>query len=322
MFGKQAVSSETICDRIREEIIPILYQVAGNDEITFHNPHSVHCWEKNDCKKADCVAHGSTDVACWYRAGTYCYGTTQGDFVDKCGGCRQCEVFKESCPTLCEEVGEALNHLLFSLREEKKTSRKHLEKIEYLNKELLSAVENLDSRNREIQELVITDKLTGIYNRNYLTTVIDDEILRSQRGDDPLTVMMIDLDDFKLVNDTYGHACGDSILSNLGTMLRKTLRKCDRAFRYGGEEFVVVLSGTDLTMAWILAERIRKTYEKEPIVVETKDRLQKTVLQTMSIGLAAYRKGMTQGALLEQADAAVYKAKSEGKNRVSRFGID
>lgn len=197
MFGRQAVSSETICNRIREEIIPILYQVVRNDEIMFHNPHIVHCWEKKGCEKRDCVAHGHTDVPCWYRAGTYCCGTIQGEFVDKCGGCRQCDVFKESCPTLC-----------------------------------------------------------------------------------------------------------------------------DRAFRYGGEEFVVILSGTDMTMAWILAERIRKTCEKEPIVVETKDGVEKTIFQTMSIGLAAYRKGMTHCALLEQADAAVYMAKSEGKNKVNRFGID
>lgn len=322
MFGKQAVSDETICNRIREEIIPILYQVTRNDEIMFHNPHIVHCWERKGCDKSDCVAHGNTDVPCWYCAGTYCCGTVQGQFVDKWGGCRQCDVFNASCPTLCEEIGEALNSLLFSLREEKRTSRKHLEKIEHLNKELLSAVENLDSRNREIQVLVITDKLTGLYNRNYLTTVIDDEIVRSQRSNDPLTAMMIDLDDFKLVNDTYGHAYGDKLLSNLGIMLRRTLRKCDRAFRYGGEEFVALLPGTDMTMAWILAERIRKTYENEPIAVETKDGVQKTIFQTMSIGLAAYRKGMTHSALLEQADAAVYKAKSEGKNKVNRLGID
>ena len=322
MSDEQVVSAETICNRIREEIIPILYQVASNDEIRFYNRHIGRCWERKGCQRSDCIAYRDTEIPCWYRAGTYCGGTVQGSFVEKCGGCRECEVFKEACPTLLEEVGEALNHLLFSLSEEKRNSRRHLEKIEYLNKELLSAVENLDSRNREIQELVITDRLTGLYNRNYLMTVFDDEILRFQRGEDPLTAMMIDLDDFKLVNDTYGHACGDRVLSFFGTMLNRILRKCDRAFRYGGEEFVVVLPGTDMTMAWILAERIRKNYENEPFVVQAKDGVQKIILQTMSIGLACYKKGMTAGALLEQADAAVYQAKSEGKNKVNRFGID
>lgn len=321
MSDREVVSDETVCNRIREEIIPILYQVVSDNEARFHNPHIDRCWESKGCQKTDCAGYGDTEVPCWYRAGTYCGGTIQGAFVEKSGGCRECEVFKEACPTLLEEVGEALNHLLFSLRKEKKNSQKHLAKVESLNKELLSAVENLDSRNREIQELAITDKLTGLYNRNFLMTVLDDKIFRFQRGE-ALTVMMVDLDDFKQVNDTYGHFYGDKVLSFFGTMLIRTLRKTDRAFRYGGEEFVAVLSGTDMTMAWVLAERIRKLYENEPFVVQTKDGVQKIILQTMSIGLASYKKEMTAAALLEQADAALYKAKSEGKNRVNRFGVD
>lgn len=323
MLGKKGTdAANAVCDRIREEIIPILYQVVQSDETRFQNPHAVRCWERKGCTKTDCPAYGTTDVRCWYRAGTYCGGVIQGTFVDKCGECRQCDVFRESCPTLVEEVGEALNNLLFSLREEKKSSRKQMEKIEYLNKELVSSLENLDSRNREIQELVITDKLTGLYNRNYLMTVLDDEIMRFQRGNDPLTVMMIDLDDFKAINDGYGHALGDKILSAFGIMLHKTVRKYDRGFRYGGEEFVVVLPDTDMTVAWILAERIKKTFESEAFSLETGDAPGKSVSLTLSIGMAGYRKGMSAGALLEFADEAMYKAKSEGKNRVVRYGID
>ena len=319
---KLAVSGEAICSRIREEIIPVLYHVVHDDEITFQNPHVVHCWERKKCERVECPAYGNTEVPCWYRAGTYCGGTTQGTFVEKSGGCRQCDVFHASCPTLVEEIGEALNNLLFSLREEKTTSRKQFEKIEYLNRELLSSLENLDTRNREIQDLVITDKLTGLYNRNYLTTVLDDEILRFERGNNPLTVMMIDLDDFKSVNDTYGHTYGDKVLSSFGIMLHKNLHKYDRSFRYGGEEFVVVLPDTDATMAWIVAERIKKIFEKEPFVFDTKDGTRKTVSLTLSIGLAGYKRGMSPGALMEQADEAMYKAKSEGKNKVIRYGID
>jgi diguanylate cyclase (GGDEF)-like protein len=312
---------DTVCIRIREEIIPILYQVVADDDVMYQNPHRVSCWRRKGCSRSDCQGHADSDLPCWYLPGTHCCETA-GSFAEKLSWCRQCEVFRDSCPTLVEELGEALNHLLFSLREEKKGSRKHLKKIEYLNKELLCAVENLDSRNREIQELVITDRLTGLYNRNYLMTVLEDEILRCQRNEDPLTVMMIDLDNFKSINDSYGHASGDRLLSHFGALLQRTLRKCDRAFRYGGEEFMAVLAGTDLTMAWILAERVRTTYHQEPITVQAKDGTEKSIFQTMSIGLAAYRRGMSVGALLEQADAAVYQAKSEGKNRVIRFDID
>lgn len=319
---KQADSDETIRDRIRSEIIPVLYNFARNDEMKFQNPHFVNCWESKGCGMKDCPAYGKTDIPCWYLAGTYCGGKIQGAFAEKCGGCRQCEVFKELCPTVVEEVGEAVNNLLYTVREGKKASRKQLEKIEYLNKELLSALENLDTRNREIQELVITDKLTGIYNRNYLTTVLEDEIQRSQRGKSPLALMMIDLDDFKPINDTYSHGFGDKILSFLGGMLQSTIRKCDRPFRYGGEEFVVVLPDTDTTIALAVAERIRETFGKEPFAVEENDEIRKTVYLTLSIGLATYGPGMSAGALLKQAELAIYKAKSEGKNRVARYGID
>lgn len=322
MHGKkQADPVETICDRMREELIPILYQVVQSDEIRFLNPAAIRCWDKNECVNTDCPAYGKEDIPCWYRVGTYCGGVVQGSFVEKCGGCRQCEVFKQTCPTMVEELGEALNHLLLSLREERKNARKQLKNIEHLNRELVSALENLDTRNREIQELVITDKLTGLYNRNYLLTSLEDEILRLQRGDDPFTVMMIDFDDFKSINDTYGHACGDTILASFGNMVRGIIRKHDRPCRYGGEEFVILLPNTDMTVAWILAERIKKTYAKEAFSVETGDGT-KSVFLTLSIGLAPYQKETSAGALLEQADEAMYKAKSEGKNRVIRYGID
>jgi diguanylate cyclase (GGDEF)-like protein len=319
---KPADSDENIRDRIRNEIIPILYNFARLDEMKFQTPHFVNCWERKGCEMKDCPAYGNLESRCWYLAGTYCGGKIQGAFAEKCGGCRQCDVFKEFCPTLVEEVGEAVNNLLYMVREGKKASQKQLGKIEYLNKELLSALENLDTRNREIQELVITDKLTGIYNRNYLTTVLEDEIQRSQRGNNPLALMMIDLDDFKPINDTYGHGFGDKILSFFGAMLQSTIRKCDRPFRYGGEEFVVVLPDTDPTIALVVAERVRETFEKEPFAVDAKDEIRKTVYLTLSIGLATFGQGMSAGALLKQADLAIYKAKSEGKNRVVRYGID
>lgn len=319
---KPVDSGEVIRDRIRNEIIPILYEFAQLDTAKFQNSHSVRCWESKGCEMKDCPGYGNTENRCWYLAGTYCGGKIQGTFVDKCGGCRECGVFQETCPTLVEEVGEAVNNLLYLVREGKKAAQKQLGKIEYLNKELLSALENLDTRNREIQELVITDKLTGIYNRNYLSTVLEDEIQRSQRSNSSLALMMIDFDDFKPVNDTYGHGFGDKILAFFGPMLHATIRKCDRPFRYGGEEFVVLLPDTDPTIALVIAERIRESFAKEPFVVEEKGVIEKTIHLTLSIGLATYGPGMSSGAFLKQSELAIYKAKSEGKNRVVRYGID
>lgn len=323
MTGKgKENSAEAVRKRIQTEIIPVLYQAPCEENIKFLNPHVVPCWIKKECARIDCPAYENMEVRCWYTAGTYCGGAVQGTFADKYGNCRKCAVFQESCPTLVEEVGEALNNMLSVLDKEKQSNRKQMQKIEYLNKELLSSLENLDARNREIQELVITDKLTGLYNRQYLSTILEDEVNRSQRGKNPLTVMMLDVDDFKNINDLYGHTYGDRILSCLGRVLRDSVRKSDRPFRYGGEEFLVVLPDTDSSVAWIVAERIRKAFEREHFSVKPKDGIQKTFSLTLSIGVAGYVQGVSVSALIKRADEAMYQAKSEGKNRSIRYMVD
>src|SRR6266581_686152 len=316
------ISAEAIRKRIQQEIIPVLYQAPCQDEIKFHNPHVVPCWIRKECERTDCPAYENMEVRCWYAAGTFCCGAVQGTFAEKYGNCRKCVVFQEACPTLVEEVGEALNHMFSVLDKEKQTNLKQMQRIEYLNKELLSSLENLDTRNREIQELVITDKLTGLYNRQYLSTILEDEVNRSQRVKNPLTVMMIDEDDFKQVNDLYGHTYGDRVLSCLGRVLRDVVRKSDRPFRYGGEEFFVVLPDTDPSVAWIVAERVRKAFEKERFSIKTKDGIQKSFSLTLSIGFAGYVHGLNAGALIKRADEAMYQAKSEGKNRSIRYMVD
>ena len=323
MAGKRKEdSAEAVRRRIQLEIIPVLYQAQCTDEIKFHNPHVVPCWIKKECDRIDCPAYENMEVRCWYAAGTYCGGAVQGTFADKYGNCRKCEVFQESCPTLVEEVGEALNNMFSVLDKEKQTNLKQMKKIEHLNKELLSSLENLDARNREIQELVITDKLTGLFNRQYLTTILEDEVNRSQRSKNPLTVMMIDMDDFKPINDMYGHTYGDRVLCSFGRVLRDAIRKSDRPFRYGGEEFFVVLPDTDSSVAWIVAERIRKAFEKEHFSVKTKDGIQKTFSLTLSIGIAGNVQGINASALIKRADEAMYQAKSEGKNKSIRYAAD
>lgn len=315
-------SIEMIFRRIREEIIPLFQQAIHDDEVYFHNPSIPSCWEIKECLKKDCPDFGKISTRCWQSAGTFCGGKVQGTFTDKYESCLQCNIFKQSCPTLVEELGENLNNLLFLLRKEKSTTQKQMKKIDYLNRELLSSLENLDGRNREIQELVITDKLTGLYNRHYLRTVLDDEFHRCERGEYSFSLMMLDLDDFKSVNDTYGHIKGDEMLSSLGRMLREDVRKGDRSFRYGGEEFVVILPNTDMTITWMIAERFRKRFEGEGFAFEGKDAILKTISRTLSIGIACYEEGITAEKLIKRADEAMYKAKMEGKNKVIRYGMD
>jgi len=310
-----------IVARIRKEILPLLDAAIGDDAIVFENPHLTACWKAMDCTHARCpVFNRAADLRCWHTAGTYCGGKAQGAFTEKFKNCKLCEVYRAACPTIVEELGEGINNYLYLIRKQKKHNAKQLQEISYLNKELASAIENLDVKNREIQELVVTDRLTGLYNRGYLFTVLEDEIIRCQRYGPHLSLMMMDLDDFKVVNDTYGHLAGDRVLSALGAFLKKMTRKTDRCFRYGGEEFVVVLPETQIAFANIIANRIREEYEKQVVVIgEAEGAKPVEISRTLSIGVTHYREGCSPQTLLKEADRAMYEAKTLGKNQVFRY---
>ena len=309
-----------IVKRIREEILPLLDAAILDDSAVFANPNLVACWKAMDCNNTRCPIHDDeTDLHCWHIAGTYCGGQSQGTFTEKYDNCKLCKVYRAACPTIVEELGEGINNYLYLIRKQKSHNAKQLHEISYLNKELASAVENLDTKNREIQELVITDKLTGLFNRGYLLTVLEDEITRCQRYSSKLSLLMMDIDDFKSVNDKYGHHVGDKILSSLGEFLKMTSRKTDRCFRYGGEEIVVVLPETELAVANIIANRMREEFEKHVVVLEGPKPIE--LSRTLSIGVTYYREGCTPQELLKEADKAMYEAKTQGKNCVVRYDL-
>jgi len=311
---------QQIVQRIETEILPLLDRAVHDDTVYFANQHLTKCWEKKNCEKKDCPV-SAENLRCWQVAGTYCGGKVQGIFVDKYHNCKTCDVFLDACPTIVEKIGEHLNNMLFLLRQEKDSGKKRQKKIEYLNKELLSSLENLDARNREIQELMITDKLTGLYNRHHLMTQLDDEISRCERTRSNLSLLMIDVDDFKSFNDTYGHLNGDTVLSRLGQLIKSGIRKYDHAFRYGGEEFVIVLPETDATIAWMVAERIRKNFAGEIFkILDDDEEKVEQASRTLSVGIVNFISGMTGTKMLTSADEAMYEAKSLGKNRVFRYG--
>jgi two-component system cell cycle response regulator len=163
-------------------------------------------------------------------------------------------------------------------------------------------------------ELAITDALTSLYNRRYmeshLSTLIDQAIGRGK----PLSVLIVDIDYFKAINDTHGHDAGDDVLREFALRIRKSIRGIDLACRYGGEEFVVVMPETDLTVATMVAERLRRRIATEAFKIEQG---QKTVDVTISIGIAALNDAKDNAAtVLKRADQALYRAKREGRNRV------
>ena len=162
-------------------------------------------------------------------------------------------------------------------------------------------------------ELAITDPLTGLSNRRYMESHVGTLIEQAATRGKPLTVLVIDIDYFKSINDTYGHDAGDDVLREFAIRIRKSVRGIDLACRYGGEEFVVLMPETDMAVATMVAERLRRRIAGEPFAIQQSAR---RVEVTISIGLATL--GPEEGAsgLLKRADQALYRAKKDGRNRV------
>ncbi|WP_245577897.1 sensor domain-containing diguanylate cyclase [Maridesulfovibrio bastinii] len=207
---------------------------------------------------------------------------------------------------LQEENSAQLAVLLHELDEknaELETEIKEREKAERLLKE----------SEERFKSLSVTDQLTGLYNRRQLHDVFENEISRSKRYNRPLSIILMDVDDFKKFNDTYGHLAGDSVLNRLGQIIQSSIRETDKGFRYGGEEFLVVLPETSGTDAIITAKRIMQTMEEEKFHPNANT----TVIKTLSVGIAEYIPEEFSNNFLKRADDNMYHAKINGKNRIS-----
>ncbi len=165
----------------------------------------------------------------------------------------------------------------------------------------------------EVQRLAITDGLTGMYNRRHFFELAENELNRARRFRHTVSAIMLDVDHFKQVNDTYGHAVGDQVLRVLAERCRESIRDIDILGRYGGEEFAIILPATDLSGAVSMAERLRQCISDTPILTERGD-----IAITTSLGVASsVQPDGDVATLLNRADAAMYAAKQAGRNRVA-----
>ncbi|MBL8572952.1 MAG: PleD family two-component system response regulator [Hyphomicrobiaceae bacterium] len=167
---------------------------------------------------------------------------------------------------------------------------------------------------QQTMEMAVTDALTGLNNRRYLeshlSTLVDQAAARGKA----LSLLIIDIDFFKSINDTYGHDAGDDVLREFAKRIRRNVRGIDLACRYGGEEFVVVMPETDMALAYMVAERLRQRVASEPFMVAGGS---KAIDVTISIGIGALEKADdTPETIIKRADQAVYLAKRTGRNRV------
>ena len=179
---------------------------------------------------------------------------------------------------------------------------------------IIQDVTELATYEQKLVEMNTKDMLTGIYNRRFLDTRLKEECDRHHRYSRPLSLMMIDIDFFKKVNDTYGHQCGDHILKAVAEKASSIIRKTDVLARYGGEEFCCLLPETDAAAAEAVAENLRMQIEE---MVSSFEGNQVSV--TISLGISGINGDDTPESLLKRADEALYEAKHTGRNRFVRF---
>jgi len=227
---------------------------------------------------------------------------------------------KETNKQLQEQKVE-MEKLAEEYRRQRELAIEMSEKFAKANLELIKMQEEiklknvkLESANKKLEQLSITDGLTGFYNHRHMQTIMENEIGRARRYNLSLSVMMIDLDHFKQVNDTHGHLFGDSVLRRATEIIRRNIRETDFPTRYGGDEFLILLPHTGIDRAKFLAKRIFADLKSHPFLPPNGEKF----YQTVSIGIAYYPYQQVEDpeSLIKLVDEALYQAKEQGRDQI------
>lgn len=213
--------------------------------------------------------------------------------------------------SLLDADGKPAHFLAF---EEDITQRKLLEnEVEQTNQQMQAQKDDLSRLNDQLQEQSRKDPLTGLYNRVYLGEILPREILRSMRARNHLILMVIDVDHFRSINDRFGHATGDLVLQSIAKQITESMNRYDLAFRFGGDKFLLLFSGTTDEFGMSRAEQLRKNFENHPIQVDERE-----ILLMVSIGMTIYPlHGKQEDELLTKAEKALTISRQSGGNRVT-----
>ncbi len=227
---------------------------------------------------------------------------------------------KQANEELVKQKAE-IERLAMEYKQQKELAVEMSEKLAQSNVELIEAQEEikrknvkLEAVNKKLERLSITDGLTGFYNMRYMHQLLESEMGRAKRYDLNLSLIMVDLDNFKEINDTFGHPFGDKVLRRVTEKIRRNIRETDWPTRYGGDEFIVILPHTGEDRAVYMAKRIHADIRATKLMTESGSAVQPSV----SIGIAYYphEKVASKQGIIDMVDKALYKAKQQGRNRI------
>lgn len=270
------------------------------------NRKRTSCWKIKDCQSTSCPAHGNKMLRCWLLPQTAmcCDGKTLA-VKDKMSLCANCPVFAAHDTNSIEGVLLVDNSLSGN-----RIDQKTITLLSIVAHSIGVAVNNAKAYSNVLRES-IHDDLTGLHNRRYFNERLLDEVDRAKRYGGNISLLMVDIDNFKLVNDHHGHQVGDGVLVKIGGLLKDKLRQTDLVARYGGEEFVIILFNTEKKIALKIAENLRCAVAQA--VLEEKHGTKVTV----SIGVSTLETANNSfDGLIGKADKALYEAKSRGRNQV------
>jgi diguanylate cyclase (GGDEF)-like protein len=269
------------------------------------NKKRVSCWQVKKCRAKDCPAFGNNWVRCWMVPDTRCVDGTVISEAEKMEFCEACPVYVSQSTDSVEGVMLVDNSLSKKIIDEETITL-----LSIIAHAVGNAINNSKTYTNVLR-VAIRDELTGLHNRRYFNERLLDEIDRSKRYGNPLTLVMGDIDHFKKVNDTYGHPVGDIVLAWLGGLLSSKLRSSDVVARYGGEEFAILLINTTKEQAFDIVEGLRQTIEESTLPQEP------FIKATSSFGIASIGEDATSfEGLVDKADKALYYAKAQGRNKV------
>jgi len=212
-----------------------------------------------------------------------------------------------------ENNNEVLGAVFISRKKKIEFNDEHKNLANVLIQQASKAI-TYSSNLKRISELAIKDGLSGLYNHRHFKEMLSNIVARALRYSEDLSVVIIDIDNFKMINDDHGHQAGDAIISETGVLIDNSIREIDIAARYGGDEFAIVLPKTNESGALFVAKKIVKKIESSKILNSDK------INTTLSIGISSFPKNaMTQDGLIEKADIALYEAKNRGRNQIIHF---